>query len=185
MKFKPVVILLSTIIFWLASIIPATADPFPAAGFGKADNKTHFVCWDGGAFNYPELNSHLSYINTSVYSLTGAYVVAWPCEPLVDVFYNDNFVHPTIVGQQTCRVPLVGDVCIESDVRINPTLITSAAQAAGVSPSAFRRTVWCHETGHSFGMEHASDDCMISGKVATAIHYSFHHLVHVRLDLSL
>lgn len=163
-----------------------SADSFPTAQ-GKADNKNHFVCWvpwaSTGRPAPAALNNHLRYAASTLYYQTGARVITYPCVPLVDVFLDDDLRDNRLLGQRRCRVwPLSpGNVCIESSVRINPYAVKKVAQIKNLSESLFEQHVWCHEYGHSFGLQHhgASGDCM-TNLMETTRSYSSHHLTHIR-----
>jgi hypothetical protein len=45
------------------------------------------------------------------------------------------------------------------------------------------RKTWCHEIGHSVGLRHHDDDCMIEGD-STASTYTVHHIAHIDNDIN-
>lgn len=163
----------------------AQADFF---GGPKADNKVHFVCWVPWASTRrpapPELNSHLTYLNLQVYPATGVHAVSYPCEPLVDVFYDDSLNDAVNYGLYTCKrfqIPTL-TTCIEADVLINPTLIEIAADILNISASDMKEANWCHETGHSFGLNHYPTGCL-KQEAHTLRTYDPHHIAHLKNDL--
>lgn len=175
--------------FFTFTSLSTEADTFGHAS-GKADNKIHFVCWvpyaSGGGNAPAELNDHLTYINTTVFPQSGVYAYPYPCVPLVDAFFDDDLNNPTLYGVEYCRIfPLSqpGNRCVEADVKINNTTITADAQAAGKSVSAVKRFNWCHETGHSFGLNHTTGSNCLNTGLQTYQSYSSHHIQHLNNDL--
>ena len=175
-----------TALILLLSAQGVSADSFPTAQ-GKADNKNHFVCWvpwaSTGRPAPAALNNHLRYAASTLYYQTGARVIPWGCVPLVDVFLNDDLRDGGLLGQRYCRVwPLsAGNVCVESSVRVNTPLVKRVAIAKKLHQSSFEQHVWCHEYGHSFGLQHhgASGDCMTNVMEAT-LRYKSDHIYHIK-----
>jgi hypothetical protein len=133
-----------------------------------------------------ELNSYLGYVNSSVYPATGVFVYPYPCVPLVDAFYDDDLSDPGLLGLYECQVyadPGIWTTCIEADVKINKySIALTAQQTPGVSASALRKSTWCHETGHSYGLNHLNSDCMTLN-VNTSSTYGGHNINHLLLNL--
>ncbi len=155
---------------------PLSADPFPNSN-GKADNKVHFVCWDQPGEAPSELIDHLNYMNTVVYNNSGLYAYPYYCTALVDAIYSDLLVSNQL-GVRICNNK-VGDVCIESDVLINKQKINAEAANHSMTPTAVKRKVWCHESGHSYGLAHSSlnsTNCMVQG-FSTHWWHSTHQMI--------
>lgn len=180
------IVKLFTATFLSVIFVPAAwADAFPRSGTGKADNKLHYVCRDGSGSVPSELNDALYALNVQNYVLTGVLLYGYPCVPLVDVFYDDALDgDPGVLGLSYCRVALQGNVCIEGQAWIDKSNIATAASDAGISASDLRKTVWCHETGHTFGLIHdsAGSDCMTSGAIVSST-LKAHHQTHIKNDL--
>lgn len=170
------------ILLWLVFFTPGVrAGAFPNSG-GKADNKRHFVCWDAPGSYTAELTSYLWYLNITVYGQSGMHAYAQACAPLVNAWFDNTMSssNPAILGLRYCRVSS-GNICIEADVMIEESNITAAAQFFNIPVANLKEKVWCHETGHSFGLKHhsksGSQDCMKSGAHDHLV-YKPHHINH-------
>ncbi len=165
--------------------LPSQADPF---GNPRADNKVHFVCWvpyaSTGRTAPAELNNYLTYVNQSVFPKTGVYAYPYPCESLVDVFYDDDLRDDRYLGIRFCNQYTDGtNVCIEGEVKININAIATAAAQNNVSETALRQSTWCHETGHTFGLQHAEDGSCLTETTTPYQTYSAHQYQHLLNDL--
>lgn len=97
---------------------------------------------------------------------------------------SNNAYMPGIRGSYQCLTFISGSVCDTGRLRMNVDLLVDYTQ---------RRKTFCHEIGHSVGLEHytsagmgvvagENNDCMKSGAVGADlwwIEYSQHHRDHI------
>jgi hypothetical protein len=172
-----------------ATVSVARGDTFGTACCGKADSKAHWACWvpDPGAANIPfALWEYLfDYLNDEV-NVAAGITVPWSntCEAGTDMFLDNRLSNPNNWGLQFCRTAVVNGICAESSVQINDSKIVTDAAAQGLWVEAVREFNWCHEGGHSLGLNHlaSGSECLRSG-VQTFTTYGSHHLGHLNNDL--
>jgi hypothetical protein len=164
----------------LFTYAPAHADYW---GPITADNKNHYYCWAGSGDVDDALWGFVYTFDNFIGPGIGVDLIPWSCESLVDAWYS-NTLSSGEYGNWTC-VNLSGTLCIESTVRINPSTIQTAADTLGHYVYSAKWKVWCHETGHSFGMQHKphSGQCMVEGLTALYSGYDSDQLGHLENDL--
>lgn len=166
--------------------VVATGDPYPGANAGGADDKAHWACWvpDPGTEFIPwALKFYLNFLEGYMNNAAGI-TVPWSstCAAGTDMFLDDRLSNSGLYGLRTCRVAIVNNVCGESSVMINDSKIVADATNAGLSPDAVREYNWCHEGGHSLGLDHDTYSCMMTG-LNTVDTYSGHDIDHIDEDL--
>ncbi|MDT8397271.1 MAG: hypothetical protein RQ899_01485 [Pseudomonadales bacterium] len=173
-----------TIILVLTMSSSAMSDNF---GSIAADNKDHFICWNDDGFVPDELWAWWYGFGVLYSPQTGVDLIAWPCEPLVDVFFDDNHSIPNEWGRWMCtNVNLTTMKCIQGKVSQNSYKIEHEAT---VSPyfqnsTGAKYKNWCHEAGHSFGMQHViTGSCMVESMWTIPLNYSADELTHLTDDL--
>jgi len=160
----------------------AHADGFGRSGHGRADAPPHTGCWvPGGTPGWP-LFQHLRYLRGFI-SVPGLK----RCTRGTDMFLDNRLSNRHYFGVRTCRSNVVNGICDESSIRINKQLINSFADRRGTARNSVQLFNWCHEIGHSFGLNHSSVsssgyNCMRTGFRSDS-KYLNHHRVHVKNDL--
>jgi hypothetical protein len=187
LRFK--VLLLILVAGAAAASLAVKADTFGTACCGKADNKDHFACWvpDPGASTIPwAIWQYLfGYMNEEAYEASDVFV--WwdsTCAAGTDMFLDNRLANDSFLGLEFCRVSVVNGICTEAAVQINDDEIVEQAAAFSLWVEDVRQHNWCHEGGHSLGLNHVSDSssCLQTG-VQTITPYSAHHLDHMDTDL--
>ena len=173
----------------ILSVAPAAfADNFaggpPNAGY-RADNPGHDYCtiaaWplDWGT---PFVDAMISLDNqTDMYDTYSS-----SCGSQTDVQgeRSSNAYMPGIRGSYMCLTFVAAGVCDTARLQMNVDLLTDYTQ---------RRKTFCHEVGHSVGLEHytsagsrvvagENNDCMKNGTVSGELwwkEYSQHHRDHI------
>lgn len=161
----------------------ATADPFgggpPTMGY-RADNAGQDYCtvvaWPT-SWGWPFVDAM-----TNLDSQTDMYdTYASSCGSQTDIRgarSTSAGMGSTVRGSYQCtKFVTTGSVCDQGTILMNVDLLTDYQQ---------RRKTFCHEIGHSVGLQHNSTqsykDCMISGSVSNLAMwtvYESHHISHI------
>lgn len=90
---------------------------------------------------------------------------------------TDSNYLPNMRGSYECKKKINASTCDQGELQVNVDLLHDYTQ---------RRKTFCHEIGHSVGLQHANypgySDCMVSGAVPGDlmwIQYSPHHRDHI------
>jgi hypothetical protein len=157
---------------------------------GIADDKSHSACWvpnpSAPTIPYALWQYLYGYLNDEINVAAGVTVPwDWTCAAGTDMFLDNRLANPSFYGLQFCKnYDAFANVCLESSVSINDGLIVTDATNNGLSVEAVREYNWCHEGGHSLGLNHTttSSDCLRTG-LNTFKTYNLHHIAHLNIDL--
>jgi hypothetical protein len=142
------------------------------------------ACWNDTGSMPTELNDHITYLNGTVASSTNLEVSVDACDTTTtDMRFDDNLTTGGLLGLSTCLI-VGGDLaqsatttdveCEQWQIQINPSQITSSCG----SSSSYKRSTWCHESGHGLGLGH-ENNCMATGCSTTTTYSSHHITVHL------
>lgn len=183
-----VVLVLITISFPL----PASADPW---GTQTADTGAHP---DGGGHNYcyyqfnpPSADFQTNLEQVIAHSLVYHTNVPYsnfddPCDtsgsPQTDIRWISNDLDGTVTGQAPCAVYYTSsDHCDRYNVTIDELEVSE-----GANDEWDESQTACHELGHTVGLSHGTQDCMMSGEPPDGTdqwnHYGTAHHVPDHID---
>lgn len=176
----------------LASLV-ATATFAHAHNFGSpgiAEDKAHSACWvpnpSTSTIPYALWQYLYGYLDDEVNAAAGITVPwDWTCAAGTDMLLDDRLANPNFYGFHVCQDHNVHtNKCHSNSVMINDGLIVQDATAAGLAVEAVREFNWCHEGGHSFGLNHSTttSDCLRTG-LQTFNTYNLHAISHLTHSL--
>lgn len=157
----------------------AGADPFgggpPDQGY-QADSTTHTYCY-GAGFN-TDLRDEADYVMSTLDTTTDMSDAFLTCAPTsTDAQFFDANLPSGVRGRYTCTVLSGNDICLAAELTVDPAQIN-----IGDSDYYDRLKTFCHELGHSVGLQHGATktDCMINGEIPDVgiqwRRYSTHHI---------
>lgn len=150
----------------------------------RADNKTHYYAFTGAtqvmqdATKWADNNSIGftvvdAVLRPDVTSQTDVKVTDYPYSGLCGYTWYGPGVGG-LVGLYVCETNLSNGRCQQAIVRYNTNYTNTASTDS-------RRSVACHEMGHSLGLLHRDGSCMAAGEDA-APYYSPHDKDHLSVD---
>lgn len=139
----------------------------PEAGW-KPDNSEHTYCFGG---NYTGNNmrdaAHAKMAGLDNQSTMARNYLGF-CNQDTDARFGLENLPGSVIGQYTCPVRS-GNYCLHAVLSYDDAAIVGSGQWLQVT---------CHEIGHSVGLFHGSNDCMVNQGNT----YSNHHQQHINND---
>lgn len=162
----------------------ARADPYaigyPTGGF-EPDDKLHYTCFVhafSAGFSDEFLDA-VAFIEDNSGGIVHTYYVSCS-DSRVDVI-ADQYLEGGDRGQYVCQTFNGSGECDVAAISLNADFFYSEYEGDMLGWQV--RKTWCHELGHSLGLTHANDDCMVSGD-STVSTYSGHHGYHIENSIN-